>query len=707
MQNAVYRIAIDVGGTFTDIVLLDMRSGELLFGKVLTTPDDASRGSLEGASAILEEKAVPAAEVRDLVHATTVATNAVLERRGAETALITTRGFRDTLEMGREARYDIYDLGLRTPEPLVPRVKRVEVDERLAADGSLLEELDETAAAETIERLCKVGDVESIAICLLHSYLRPDHEQRVAALIKRLFPHVALSVSSEVAGEVREYERMSTAVVDAYVKPMVQGYIGRLSEGLRDLGLKNPISIMLSHGGVGPAEEVADRFPVRMIESGPAAGAIAASYIARRTIDPADALAFDMGGTTAKMSIIRGGETRVTHEYEVGHVHRFKHGSGLPLQITAVELLEIGAGGGSIAHLSKLGLLNVGPRSAGAAPGPACYGRGGTKPTVTDADLVLGYLDPNNFLGGEMILNEQLSRDAIEDELAEALDMSVEDVAWGIHDLVNEKMAAATRAHAAEVGIDLRRHTMIAFGGAGPVHAYAIARKLNVPRIICPIGAGVASAVGCLVAPPAYDAVTAYPAILEAIDWPHMLSAFDTMYAEGTRSIAAMGETGVEPRLVCSADLRCEGQGYSVTVPMEGDVANREATIAAMRTRFGDIYAQVYGHRPPPVPLEVINLRARVEHEMVLPELRHRSKERPEPAGSPLKGERSVYFEAAGRFVRTPVLDRYRLAVGRVVEGPAVIEERETTTVVGPDARFGVDLAGHLIIDLKLRQGAE
>jgi N-methylhydantoinase A len=699
MQEAPYRIAIDVGGTFTDVVLVDTRSGELVFGKVLSTPADPARGSLAGASEILEQSAVPVAQVRDLVHATTVATNAVLERRGAETALVTTAGFRDVLEMGREARYDIYDLDLRMPEPLVPRRLRAEVPERIAADGHVVQALDEAAAEAVLRALCADGKVEALAICLLHGYAHPEHERRLAALARRLFPDLPLSVSCEVAGEIREYERMSTTVVDAYVKPLVQGYVGRLGRGLRELGLQHPISIMLSHGGIGPAEEVVDRFPVRMIESGPAAGAIAACHIAREALERPDALAFDMGGTTAKISIVEDGRAGITRDYEVGHVHRFKRGSGLPLQISAVELLEIGAGGGSIARLNQLGLLTVGPQSAGAAPGPACYGRGGLQPTVTDADLLLGYLDPGFFLGGDMALKPALARRAIEETLAAGLGMGVEAIAFGIHDLVNEKMAAATRAHAAELGIDLRRFAMIAFGGAGPVHAYALARKLGIAKVICPTGAGVASAIGCLVAPPAIDAVTALAAPLAQLDADALGPAFAAMRAEAERVLAGLARPGQAMLEERSLDLRCEGQGYAVTVPLEEGLEDMTAARAGLERRFAESYQRLYGHLPPAVPLEVVALRSRIACPHEAPTLRLARRTGAE-AGSPLKSERPAFFEAAGRFLPTPVLDRYRLAPGERRKGPAIVEERETSAVIGPDASFAVDAQGHLVIDL-------
>ena len=369
---AGYRLAIDVGGTFTDVVLIDDRDGSARFGKVPSTSTDPSVGSLAGARAILDACGVAPGDVGEVVHATTVATNAILERKGARAGLVTTRGFADTLEMRRESRYDIYDLDLRVPEPLIDRPLRVEVRERVDHDGTVVVALDEDSVRDALGRLASAG-IESVAICLLHSYANPAHERRVAEIARASFPHLEVSVSSEVAPEVREYERTSTVAVDAYVKPIVRRYIERLEDGLRSLGIARPLSLMLSHGGIGAAREVSTLFPVRMIESGPAAGAIAAAFVSRQALAGGDAIAFDMGGTTAKMSLVRGGIPAVTHEYEVAHVHRFKPGSGIPLQISAVELLEIGAGGGSIAHLNRLGLLTVGPESAGAEPGPVCY----------------------------------------------------------------------------------------------------------------------------------------------------------------------------------------------------------------------------------------------------------------------------------------------------------------------------------------------
>jgi N-methylhydantoinase A len=436
-----------------------------------------------------------------------------------------------------------------------------------------------------------------------------------------------------------------------------------------------------------------------MIESGPAAGAIAASWFAREALPSADAVAFDMGGTTAKMSLIQGGVPAVTREYEVAHVHRFKPGSGLPLQISAIELLEIGAGGGSIARVNELGLLNVGPHSAGAEPGPACYGLGGVEPTVTDADLLLGYLDPAHFLGGEMALDASASLLAVKEKVADRLSMEADSVAWGIHDLVNESMAAAVRAHAAEKGVDLRRFSLIAFGGAGPIHAYGIARKLGISRILCPFGAGVASAIGCLVAVPGVDVVAAEAGLLAAAEWRAIGCRFAEMEKDARSQIEALVGPGAETRLHPAIEMRCEGQGYSVVVELQPGTPIDAGVRPELERRFVAAYEQLYGHKPPSgVPLETVNLRARVEHPRTVTGLRRAGTGR---SSALVKGVRRACFESARGFVETRVFDRYALRPGEWHSGPAVVEERETTTIVGPDARFRADDAGHLLIEIE------
>jgi N-methylhydantoinase A len=700
MSQSRRRLSIDVGGTFTDVVLVDDTRGSVWFAKVLSTPNDPSEGSIAGAVEILQRTGVHANAVADVIHATTVATNAVLESKGARTGLITTRGFRDVLEMGHEARYDIYDLGIRMPPPLVPRRRRFEVTERIAFDGEVLIPLDEQEVAETLSRLVEEAGIESLAISLLHGFAHPAHELQIASIASRLYPELTVSVSHQVSAEIREFERTSTTVVDAYVKPMVQKYVGGLTEEMNQRNLGHELSIMLSHGGIGPASEVSNSFPVRMIESGPAAGAIAAGHFARDALARPDAIAFDMGGTTAKISVIRDGNAAITHQYEVGHVHRFKRGSGYPLQISAIELLEIGAGGGSIAHVNELGLLKVGPHSAGADPGPTCYARGGDQPTVTDADLLLGYLNPDNFLGGEMKLDAEIARSVINAGIAAELGMSAEKIAWGIHDVVNESMAAAIRAHAAEKGIDLRGYSMIAFGGAGPVHSYALARKLGMRRVLCPFGAGVASAIGCLVAPPAVELVTAHFAPLDKLDWSAVGQHYEDMKHSGEAALAKLTDAAASLTIQRSIEMRCRGQGYSVIVPLEEiPTASPATTSSSLAVRFNKIYESIYGHLPPDVPLEVVGLRARVVRPADDISLTPGGTDTGSARESALRGTRQIYFEASGGYVETAFYDRYRLPQGEVFAGPAVIEEHETSIVVGPDAAFHTDATANVVIE--------
>ena len=700
-MEGTHRLAIDVGGTFTDVVILDDSDGSVRFGKVLSTPRDPSIGSLDGARQILSDHAVAPERVKEVVHATTVATNAVLERKGARTGLVTTRGFKDTLEIRRESRYDIYDLDLRLPEPLVARPDRTEVIERINAQGGVVEPLDEMSVLAALGRLADAG-IESVAICLLHSYVNPTHEARLAAIARDRFPTLEVSVSSEVSPEAREFERTSTVVVDAYVKPLVRLYIGRLEDGLRDVGIARPLSLMLSHGGIGSAREVSTRFPVRMIESGPAAGAIAAAFFSAQALQGQDSIAFDMGGTTAKMSLVRSGLPSVTHEYEVAHVQRFKPGSGFPLQISAIELLEIGAGGGSIAHLSKLGLLTVGPESAGADPGPVSYGRGGTQPTVTDADLVLGYLDAEFFLGGDMSLDVGAARDAMRLRLGHTLGMSAEQVACGIHDIVNERMAAAIRAHAAEQGVDLRRFALVAFGGAGPVHAYAVARRLGISRILCPYGAGVASAIGCLVAQPAMDLVVAHAARLDDADWRSVSGHFDAMRASGEAMLASLLEPGSAASLTTQFELRCAGQGYSVLVCSAQGAAVDASLVPSLQAAFRTAYQERYGHLPPEVPLEIVNLRARVasDRSTRAPRDHRNGGHGASGKASAPKAVRSVFFAEAAGYVDTPVYDRLGLIERLRIEGPAIVEDRETSIVIGPAGRFHLDESRNVLIEV-------
>jgi N-methylhydantoinase A len=511
----MYRVGIDIGGTFTDMLLVG-EDGTVVIGKTLTTPADPSQAVENALCPALKNDVVKVGERGTLIHGTTLVTNALIERKGALTALLTTAGFRDAIEIGREHRYELYDLNLELPRPLVPRHLRFDVPERVAADGSVLQPLDEDFVRRLVTELRDKG-IKAIGVCYLHSFRNPGHERRTAEIIAEVAPQIRVSLSSEVIAEIREFQRTSTTLANVYVQERVANYLGQLQHRLDTIGFAGSFFVMLSSGGIATCE-TSSRFPVRLLESGPAAGALAAAHAGLLSGHP-DLLSFDMGGTTAKLCVIEDGQPLKTHEFEVDRVYRFRKGSGLPIRIPVIDMIEIGAGGGSIARVDSLGLLNVGPESSGADPGPSCYRQGGAEPTVTDADLVLGYLDPNYFLGGKMTLDPDAARGALAG-LARPLGMKLEQVAWGIHQIVNENMANAARAHLGERGKDPRRMPMFAFGGAGPVHGYRVAEILRLPALISPFGAGVGSTFGLLAAPLAFDFVRSAYSRLDQLDWP-------------------------------------------------------------------------------------------------------------------------------------------------------------------------------------------
>ncbi len=691
----MYRIGVDIGGTFTDLVLLDDSAGEWQVAKTLTTPAAPEAAVAAGLAELLGGSGLRPNQVQRLIHGTTLVTNAIIERKGAPTGLITTDGFRDVLEIGREHRYDMYDIFIELPRPLVPRHLRLGVRERILDDGSVLVPLDEAGVRAAVRQLAAAG-VKAVAVCFLHSYANPAHERRAAEIIKTEAAHLWVSLSSEVAPEIREYDRFSTTVANVYVRPLVDRYLETLVMRVRELGLGCEVLIMLSGGGVGTVE-TARRFPIRLVESGPAAGALAAAFLAGEAGFP-DVLAFDMGGTTAKACLIENGQPLTSPEFEVARAYRFKKGSGLPIKVNVIELIEIGAGGGSIAWVDSLGLLKVGPESAGAEPGPACYGRGGAEPTVTDADLILGYLDPNYFLGGRMRLDRAAAEAAV-GRLAQRLGLSLAEAAWGIHEVVTENMAAAARVHAIERGKDIRKFPLFAFGGAGPVHVYRLAQKLGLEKFICPPGAGATSALGLLVAPLAFDFVRSYYGRLDAIDWAVVNRLLAEMEAEG-RDL--LGRAGVRPEditVVRTADLRYAGQGHEVNVSLPDGELSRASAGEILR-RFVAEYRRLYHRAGPEVPVEAVTWRVKVSGPKP-PIAPRRAGQHPGRPGDALKGYRPAYFAEYGDFRPTPVYDRYALGPGTVLEGPAIIEERESTVALGPRAVVRVDdrlnLVGELV----------
>jgi N-methylhydantoinase A len=664
-------LGIDVGGTFTDIVVHDPASGSQVSHKELTTHDDPARGVMAGIDRLLREKSIPPADIGRLVHATTLFSNAVIERKGARTGLITTRGFRDTLEIGRERKYELYDINILKPAPLVPRHLRLEVPERMAVDGSIRLALDEAAVLEAAERLVAQG-ATSMAIVFLHSYANPAHERRAAELLARRYPRLSLSASIDVAPEIREFERSSTTVINAYIKPLAERYISSLAAQASERGIGAPLLLMLSNGGLTNIEE-AKRTPVQLLESGPAAGALVAAHLGARD-GGEHVLAFDMGGTTAKLSIVDGGKPTVAYSFEAAREKRFIEGSGLPVRISTLELIEIGAGGGSIAHLDEIGLLKVGPVSAGSEPGPAAYGRGGHEPTVTDADFLLGYLNPAYFVGGTMAIDMEAVEKTMA-PLAERARLSVTGLAWGIHDLVNENMANAARVHIAEHGKDPRRYTLLATGGAGPVHAYYVAKKLGLARLIAPRGAGVASALGLLIAPARVDRVAT---IAREID-----------------QVATL--PGHRPSSVQRfADIRYVGQASELVVPLPPGPYTA-ASRAALMGAFEASYIAAFTRTPPTTQVEIINVRVSASVEVEGAAL---SASRPQTGAKAVKGQRPVYFPELSDFHATTVYDRYALAPGQAFDGPAIIEERESTLVIGPGGRFEVLESGNIIVSI-------
>ncbi len=645
---------------------------------------------------ILGDAGGRAADVRSVIHGTTLATNALIERKGARTGLLTTRGFRDAIEIGREGRYDMYDLFIDQPAALVPRHLRLEVGERLMADGSVRTPLDESSARDAIARLREAG-VEAVAVCLLHAYRNSVHERALAALCEEMLPGVPVSRSSEVVPEIREYERTSTTCANVYVMPLMSRYLDDLERKLQDLGIPGRFYVMLSAGGVATVE-TAKRVPIRLVESGPAAGALAAARMARELGEPR-LLSFDMGGTTAKACVIDGGQPLLAREFEVARADRFKKGSGLPIRVPCIELIEIGAGGGSLARLDRMGLLKVGPDSAGADPGPACYAQGGTTPTVTDADLLLGYLDPGFFLGGRMRLDPEAARRAVEDKIAKPMGLSLTDAAWGIHRVVNENMAAAARVHGIERGRDLRAYPLFAFGGAGPVHAWHVGRILKVPRVLVPFGAGAMSAYGLLAAPLAFDFVRTAPQRVDAGDWAQVNGLFADMEAEGRKILRGAAVPDGEVRIRRAAEMRYAGQGHEVEVEMPAGPLGA-GSLPAITAGFETAYRALYSRTPMGVPIEALNWRVVVSGPAPTISVSGATRDGGAPAAAPRpKGARKAYFPEARGYLDTPVYDRYALGPGAVLAGPAIIEERESTTVAGPGARVTVDNRLTLIME--------
>jgi len=681
---ADWRLAVDIGGTFTDVVLLDAASGRVVVDKTLTTPSAPLDGVRTGVSQLLAKAGVAPSDITaPIVHATTLITNALIEGKTGRAGLVTTSGFGDTLLIRDEHRYDMYDLQIEFPDPPIPRDRTFEIDERTTAEGSVTLEPSSDALAAVTAQLDTAG-VESVAVCLLNSYVNPANEQAVARHIGGELG-VPVCISAEISPQIREYPRMITAACNAATMPVIGPYLDELQKWLSAEGFGGSVLMMLSNGGVVSADDAA-RGPIRLVESGPAAGALAGSWFAQR-LGEDRLLCFDMGGTTAKACLIEHGDPELTTTFEVARIYRFKKGSGFPVSVPSVDLVEIGAGGGSLARVDQFGLLKVGPESAGADPGPVSYAQGGTEPAVTDADVVLGLLDPAAFLGGDMPLEADLAAAATE-RVASGLGLSAVDTAAGIHEVVNQNMAAAARMHGVERGVDLRGTPIIAFGGAGPVHACGVADLLESDRVIFPVNASVLSAFGTLVSPVRIDLARSLPRLLDSVDEDERDSLLDELRAEGRRVLSAAGVPDDDVRFRYGVDARYAGQGNELTVWLgEGD--SWPAAESEMKNAFEAEYRRIYGMAIPDVGVEVVTWRlsAFAAKPAVDPDM-GAAGESPDAEAA---GTRPMVFDRGQEPIDVPVYKRATLGVGATFAGPAVVEERETTTVIG--AGWDVEVA--------------
>lgn len=685
-------LGCDIGGTFTDFVLWDERCRELRTLKLLTTPDP-SDGFLDGVQALAVQTPDLLRRTVAVLHATTLAINAIIERKGCLTALVTTAGFRDVLEIGREKRYDMHDIFQSFPRPLVPRRWRFEVGERMYGDGTVRVPLD-LREIEALAPTLQAEGIASVAICLLHAYANPNHERQAAEVFAHHLPGLALSVSSQLLAQVGEYERMSTTVANAYVKPLMTAYLEKVDQELRSRGFGGRLFLMLSNGGL-TSHEVARAFPIRVVESGPAAGAMGAEVVTRR-LGLQRVVSFDMGGTTAKICIIRDGQLSRAHEFEVAREARFKRGSGIPLRVPVVDLLEIGAGGGSIAACNAMGLLEVGPRSAGAEPGPACYGRGGTAATVTDADALLGYIAPSSFLGGRMALDQEVAEGAMRRTVAEPLGLSVTEASWAVHELVNENMAAAARVHFAEKGEVPEDYVLLAFGGAGPVHAAGLAYKLGIRHVIVPVSAGMFSALAFFTSPMIYDAVRTYKVGLVDVDPVYLAGVIRELCREVARFLEVPDLRGLEWGV--HVDMRYMGQGYEIAVPL---VSAETQDPEEMKQRFDSVYTQLYGRICPDVERELVNVRVFARRPVLgIEQLAFGT---PRGDGAMVIQQRRAYAPSAAALAEFQVVQRLDLRAGATLRAPCIVEEDESTTVLPYPGYVEVDGEGH--VHLLLQEG--
>jgi N-methylhydantoinase A len=672
MRTDSIRIGVDIGGTFTDVVL--ECGAEQYSTKVLTTyaaPEDAI---ITGMHQVCEKAGVKPSQIEQIIHGTTLATNALIERSGAKTALITTEGFRDVIEMRTESRFEQYDLNLSLPDPLLPRQMRFTVPGRMSAKGEILVDLDRKDVEAVVERIAKAG-FESVAVGLIHSYLNAAHEELVREVIAEKLPHVSVSISSEVSPQMREYERFNTVVANAYIKPLMASYLGRLEDRLRGEGVDCRIFLMHSGGGIISIQNAAE-FPVRLVESGPAGGAVFAAHIAARYgLDKV--LSFDMGGTTAKICLINHQTPKTSRVFEVARSYRFKKGSGMPISIPVIDMVEIGAGGGSLAHVDSMQQIRVGPESAGSEPGPACYGQGGTRPGVTDADLILGKLDPENFAGGSIKLHQDNSKIALAKHVGDTLEMDAVEAAFGVAEVVDENMANAARVHAVENGEDLSEYTMIAFGGAAPLHAARLCEKLGVERLLVPSGAGVGSAIGFLRAPFSFEANRSVYMKLSDFDAEKIKALLTDLRDEATGFVRTCDEAS-QILSEFKVYMRYTGQGWEIPIPLQEDQAmNPDA--ATFESRFKEEYTKLFGRPVAGMDIEItvwsVNATTPQKQVPLIPQTDGN-------ATAVSNGTRHVFDAAVGTHLKANVIDRGAMTAGQRANGPAVLVEAETTIIV-------------------------
>ena len=688
MKKSHLRLAVDIGGTFTDTVLVDNVGKVLASTKTLTTHSNPADGSLAGVRRVLTEAGRGIEEVGGFIHGTTLATNALIEKRGARVATITTEGFRDILEIAYERRYSQYDIDLEKPDLLVPRSRSFTISERMSASGEILVPLDENAAAALADT---IGEVDAVAICLLHAYANDAHERRLREILLAARPDLQVAISSEVSPEAREFDRLCTTIANAYIQPLMATYLSAFEAQFRAEGLTCPILMMTAGGGMCTLETAA-RFPIRLVESGPAGGAILAARIAAETgLD--EVLSFDMGGTTAKLCLIDSALPQTSRSFEIARAARFIKGSGMPVRIPVLEMIEIGAGGGSVAAVDRLGRLTVGPESAGSEPGPVAFGRGGTEPTVTDADVTLGYIRPESFAEGQFGLDPEAARRTIATRIGTPLGLDAEAAADGISRIVDESMASAGRMHAVESGKDLGPRTMIAFGGNGPLHACRVARSAGVTRVLVPANPGVGSAVGFLFAPVAFETVRSRFTFLQSIDLQAINALFDQMVHEAI-GVVRQGAPDDPLRTIRSAYMRYHGQGHEIEILLP-DRELAPDDLGPLTTAFEKAYARQFSRPVPGMEIEILNWAVRVSTEPPVPAPRG-----PEPADRPAPEGRTVELrcDVTGRSRPARLLDRGALEPGMVVPGPALIAESQTTTFVGSDFTARMDARGQLVL---------